>query len=85
MFITEEELKKSFGDRTFSKGLKYFKDGYVKIGMRKGNKLIGRVLGSSFPYSESGSYFFGSAFRVYMSCGQDVQAWSSLISAMDAQ
>lgn len=50
MFITEEELKKSFGDRTFSKGLKYFKDGYVKIGMRKGNKLIGRVLGSSFPY-----------------------------------
>ena len=50
MFITEEELKKSFGDRTFSKGLKYFKDGYVEIGMRKGNKLIGRVLGSSFPY-----------------------------------
>lgn len=52
--VTIEEIKQIFGDETFLKGLEYFKDERVIVKMKKGNKLIGTVLGSApSPYKVS--------------------------------
>jgi len=45
--ITRDEIRRAFGEKTFSRGLAYFENGYVEIGVKKGNKLIGTVLGSA--------------------------------------
>ncbi|MFZ2071860.1 MAG: hypothetical protein WAV32_09775 [Halobacteriota archaeon] len=45
--ITRDEIRQAFGEKTFSRGLEYFENGYVEIGVKKGNKLIGTVLGSA--------------------------------------
>jgi uncharacterized Zn finger protein len=45
--ITKDEIRLAFGEKTFSRGLAYFENGYVEIGVKKGNKLIGTVLGSA--------------------------------------
>ena len=45
--ITQNEVKQAFGVQTFSRGLGYFRNGCVEIGMKKGNKLLGRVFGSA--------------------------------------
>ncbi len=45
--ITKDEIRLAFGEKTFSRGLGYFENGYVEIGVKKGNKLIGTVLGSA--------------------------------------
>lgn len=44
--ITEDEIRSSFSERTFSRGLNYFENGYVRMGVKKGDNLIGTVLGS---------------------------------------
>ena len=44
--ITEDELKSAFGEKTFTRGQDYFENGYVERGIKKGNTLIGYVLGS---------------------------------------
>lgn len=49
--ITEHELRLLFGERTFSRGLRYYTHGHVKVGIKKGNNLTGMVQGSvSYPY-----------------------------------
>lgn len=45
--ITRDEIRRVFGEKTFSRGLEYFENGYVEIGVKRGNKLIGTVLGSA--------------------------------------
>lgn len=45
--ITRAELRRAFGEKTFSIGLAYFENGYVEIGVKRGNKLIGTVFGSA--------------------------------------
>lgn len=44
--VTENEIKSAFGERTFTRGQDYFENGYVERGIKKGNTLIGFVLGS---------------------------------------
>lgn len=49
--ITEDEIRKAFKEKTFSKGHAYFESGHVECGIRKGDSLIGRVSGSEIqPY-----------------------------------
>ncbi|MBE0517473.1 MAG: hypothetical protein IBX41_08845 [Methanophagales archaeon] len=45
--ITRDEIRWAFGEKTFSRGLEYVENGYVEIGVKKGNKLVGTVLGSA--------------------------------------
>lgn len=45
--ITKDEVRQAFGEKTFSRGLAYFENGYVEIGVKKGKKLIRTVLGSA--------------------------------------
>ncbi|MHA1377260.1 MAG: hypothetical protein ACTSRG_02650 [Candidatus Helarchaeota archaeon] len=44
--ITEDEMKQQFGETTFIRGVGYFKNKYVETGVKKGNKLFGKVIGS---------------------------------------
>ena len=49
--ITEDEIRSAFGEKTFSRGQTYFENGYVERGVKKGDNLIGTVLGSApHPY-----------------------------------
>ena len=45
--ITRDEIRRAFGEKTFSRGLEYVENGYIEIGVKKGNKLIGTVHGSA--------------------------------------
>ncbi|MHC1611597.1 MAG: SWIM zinc finger family protein [Candidatus Methanospirareceae archaeon] len=45
--ITRDEIRRAFGEKTFARGLEYFENGYVETGVKRGNKLIGTVLGSA--------------------------------------
>ena len=45
--ISRDEIRQAFSEKTFSRGLEYFEKGYVEIGVKKGNKLVGTVLGSA--------------------------------------
>lgn len=44
--VTENEIRSAFGEKTFTRGQDYFENGYVERGIKKGNTLIGYVLGS---------------------------------------
>jgi tetratricopeptide (TPR) repeat protein len=44
--ITEDEIRSAFGEKTFTRGQDYFENGYVERGIKKGDNLIGNVLGS---------------------------------------
>lgn len=49
--ITEDEIRSSFGEKTFSRGLGYYEDRHVELGVKKGDNLIGTVQGSLlYPY-----------------------------------
>lgn len=61
--ITEDEIRSVFGERTFSRGLDYFESRYVRMGVKKGDSLIGTVQGSApHPY------------RVNIEIGDHIQA-----------
>jgi Uncharacterized conserved protein len=45
--LTEEDVRSTFGDKTFSKGRDYFEREYVENGVKKGEELHGTVLGSA--------------------------------------
>lgn len=34
--ITRDEIRRAFGEKTFAKGLEYFKNGYVETGVKRG-------------------------------------------------
>ena len=49
--ITEDEIQKAFGEKTFLKGRNYFENDSVVMGVKKGDILTGKVLDSaSYPY-----------------------------------
>jgi len=49
--IKIHEIKQAFGEITFGRGLEYFEYGYVEMGVKKGNKLMGTVRGAApVPY-----------------------------------
>lgn len=61
--IKEDEIRSEFGERTFSRGLDYFESRYVRMGVKKGDSLIGTVQGSApHPY------------RVNIEIGDHIQA-----------
>ena len=45
--LTEEDVRSTFGDKTFSKGRDYFEREYVESGVKNGEELHGTVLGSA--------------------------------------
>ena len=45
--LSVKQVKEFFGEKTYSRGFKYFEDGYVVLGVKKGDKLFGRVIGST--------------------------------------
>jgi uncharacterized Zn finger protein len=45
--VGEDEIREYFGDKTHSRGLKYFENGHVDIGVKKGENLMGMVQGSA--------------------------------------
>ncbi|MBW4257488.1 hypothetical protein KTG15_07255 [Methanobacterium sp. YSL] len=46
-----EELKNVFGSKTYSRGFNYYKNGHVCLGVKKDDKLWGKVYGTgSAPY-----------------------------------
>ncbi|NMC68231.1 MAG: hypothetical protein GYA61_08410 [Spirochaetales bacterium] len=45
--IKIHEILQAFGEVTFNRGMDYFENGYVEMGVKKGNKLVGTVHGAA--------------------------------------
>lgn len=44
--VGRDEIERAFNEKDLSRGRRYYKEGYVKEGVKKGGKLFGLVLGS---------------------------------------
>jgi len=42
--ITRDEIRRAFGEETFARGLEYFENGYVEIGVKRNGGGIYRRL-----------------------------------------
>ncbi len=75
--LTDDEIKEIFGEKTFSKGLDYYKGRHVSDTIKLENTLYAHVMGSSPEPYEVRAFINDSKIstNMYLSCGKHVQAW----------